>query len=101
MESATNSKRSSDSNVIGIRTSMHKYFRDRHEKTKNIHLYDLKNDPLEEHNLYEKNNELVEKMEKIIEKILQSKSLEHTESKNLSKEEMKKARAVLSKLGYI
>ena len=40
-------------------------------------------------------------MEITIEKILQSKSLEHDESKDLSKEEMKKARAVLSKLGYI
>jgi arylsulfatase A-like enzyme len=101
LESATNSKRSSDSNVIGIRTSEYKYFRDRNEKTKNVHLYDLKNDPLEEHNVCEKNHDLVKKMEITIEKILQSKSLEHDESKDLSKEEMKKARAVLSKLGYI
>ena len=101
LESATNSKRSSDSNVIGIRTSEYKYFRDRDEKTKNIHLYELKNDQLEEHNVYETNNEIIEKMEKNIEKILQSKSLEHTKYKDLSKEEIKKARAVLSKLGYI
>ena len=61
----------------------------------------MKNDPLEEYNILEKNHELVKKMEITIEKILQSKSLEHDESKDLSKEEMKKARAVLSKLGYI
>ena len=101
IETATNSIKTQSNNTIGIRTSEYKYFRDRNEKTKNVHLYDLKNDPLEEYNILEKNHELVKKMEITIEKILQSKSLEHDESKDLSKEEMKKARAVLSKLGYI
>ena len=101
IETATNSIKTQSNNTIGIRTSEYKYFRDRNEKTKNVHLYDLKNDPLEEYNISEKNHELVKKMEITIEKILQSKSLEHDESKDLSKEEMKKARAVLSKLGYI
>ena len=55
LESATNSTRSPDSNVIGIRTSEFKYFRDRDDSTKNIHLYDLREDPLEENNIAETN----------------------------------------------
>ena len=35
-------------NSVGIRTSEYKYFRDKGSPTKNIHLYDLVKDSLEE-----------------------------------------------------
>ena len=101
LESATNSTRSSDSNVIGIRTSKFKYFRDRNDPTKNVHLYDLKNDPLEEKNIAEDNKDVVEEMEKQVIEILKGESLEHKQSKKLTEEEIKKAREALTKLGYI
>ena len=101
LESATNSTRSSDSNVIGIRTSKFKYFRDRNDPTKNVHLYDLKNDPLEEKNIAEDNKDVVEEMEKHVIEILKGESLEHKQSKKLTEEEIKKAREALTKLGYI
>ena len=40
-----------DSNVVGIRTSEYKYFRDKDEPKKNINLFNLKDDPLEEYNI--------------------------------------------------
>ena len=101
LESATNSTRSPDSNVIGIRTSEFKYFRDRDDSTKNIHLYDLREDPLEENNIVETKKDVVKKMEKIVVDILKGKDLRHVESNELSEDEIKKARSVLSRLGYI
>ena len=101
LESAPNSTRSSDSNVIGIRTSKFKYFRDRNDPTKNVHLYDLKNDPLEEKNIAEDNKDVVEEMEKHVIEILKGESLEHKQSEKLTEEEIKKAREALTKLGYI
>ncbi len=95
LESATNSTRSPDSNVIGIRTSEFKYFRDRDDSTKNIHLYDLRN------NIVETKKDVVKKMEKIVVDILKGKDLRHVESNELSEDEIKKARSVLSRLGYI
>ena len=101
LESATNSTRSPDSNVIGIRTSEFKYFRDRDDSTKNVHLYDLREDPLEENNIAETKKDVVEKMEKTVVEILKGKDLRHVESNELSEDEIKKARSVLSRLGYI
>ena len=101
LESATNSTRSPDSNVIGIRTSEFKYFRDRDDSTKNIHLYDLREDPLEENNIAETKKDVVEKMEKTVVDILKGKDLRHVESNELSEDEIKKARSVLTRLGYI
>ena len=101
LESTPNSTRSEDSNVIGIRTSKFKYFRDRNDPTKNVHLYDLKNDPLEEKNIAEDNKDVVEEMEKHVIEILKGEILEHKQSKKLTEEEIKKAREALTKLGYI
>ena len=101
LESATNSTRSSDSNVIGIRTSNFKYFRDRNDSVKNVHLYDLKNDPLEEKNIAKNNKDVVTEMEKQLIEILKGENMEHKQSKKLTEEEIKKAREVLTKLGYM
>ena len=47
--------------VIGIRTFQYKYFRDKDDPKKKVHLFDLENDPLEENNIAEKMTEVVEK----------------------------------------
>ena len=101
IETATNSVKTQTDNSIGIRTSKFKYFRDRNDPTKNVHLYDLKNDPLEEKNIAEDNKDVVEEMEKQVIEILKGESLEHKQSKKLTEEEIKKAREALTKLGYI
>ena len=55
LDSIQNSTLSLSSNVIGIRTSKFKYFRDRNDSTKNIHLFDLELDPHEENNIHSSN----------------------------------------------
>ncbi len=83
--------------VIGIRTSQFKYFRDRDDKTKRIHLYDLKNDFNEDHNISEK-KAIVKKMENIIEK-LYKENIEKGEIE-FSEEETRAIEEELKKLGY-
>lgn len=56
--------------VIGIRTSKYKYFRDSINPKKRIHLYDLQNDPYENENISDKNTELVMKFEEELKKII-------------------------------
>ena len=102
IETATNSIKTKSSNTIGIRTSEYKYFRDRHEKTKNVHLYDLKNDPLEEYNISYENEEIIKKMESVLVEILQGDSFQHSQSDEEFEEE--KANVIeseLKRLGYI
>ena len=50
-------------NYLGIRTSKFKYVR---ENDQNFELFDLINDPLEEHDVSKDNLEIVSKMEKIL-----------------------------------
>jgi len=56
--------------LIGIRTSKFKYFRDKSNENLNVHLYDLKNDPLEIKNISDSNPEKIIEMESIIKKVL-------------------------------
>ena len=83
--------------VIGIRTSKFKYFRDREDKTKRVHLYDLKNDTTEDYNIAEKNN-VVNKMEDVIEK-LYKENIEDNDV-DFSEEETNAIEEELKKLGY-
>jgi len=55
-----------DTKVIGIRTSTYKYFRDRDDSMKNVHLYNLQSDPLEENNISKSNENKVIEMEKLL-----------------------------------
>jgi arylsulfatase A-like enzyme len=55
--------------VIGIRTSKYKYFRDKKNYKKRIHLYDLKNDPFENSNIASKSPEIIKQFEEKIMKI--------------------------------
>jgi arylsulfatase A-like enzyme len=85
---------------IGIRTSNYKYFREHNNIQKNIHLYDLRNDPLEENNLADENQNIVKKMEKLLSEI-REKLQANFEETPLTDEETKKIEAELKKLGYI
>lgn len=55
--------------VIGMRTSKYKYFRDKKDSKKRVHLYDLKKDPFENNNISSASPEIVEQMEGLILKI--------------------------------
>jgi arylsulfatase A-like enzyme len=86
-------------NVIGIRTPKFKYFRSRKNPKENVHLYDLKNDPLEETNLIKINSEMADKMELILLNFL--KKSKPSISKNIMDEEIREIQHELKKLGYV
>ena len=83
---------------IGIRTSKYKYFRNSKNSKKDVHLYDLKNDPYENNNISKNNLPVIEKMEKSL-RDMQNDTLELDNT--LSKEEEEKISKELRKLGYI
>ena len=84
--------------VIGIRTSNFKYFRDKDSKEKRVHLYDLSKDPLEENNCASENRIKVSEMEEILQNILKnSKKVEYNED-DLSSNEIENE---LRKMGYV
>ena len=90
----------SQGKVIGIRTSKFKYFRARKNRSKNIHLYDLEQDPLEKNNLDAINSKMVDKMENILNNIRKSFEIEkERDTSNGIKEE--KIKEELRKLGYL
>ena len=45
IDSGSDGSQEQYSNTIGLRTKQYKYFRDRFSESKNVHLYDLENDP--------------------------------------------------------
>ena len=85
--------------VIGIRTSNYKYLRSRKDVTKDVTLYDLKNDPNETKNIASLNPQIVEEMEGILQKITTDSAVYDLPS--ITKDESKKIEAELRKLGYI
>ena len=85
--------------VIGIRTSNYKYLRSRGDVTKDVTLYDLKNDPDETKNIASLNPQIIEEMEGILQKITTDSAVYDLPS--ITKDESKKIEAELRKLGYI
>jgi len=83
---------------IGIRTSKYKYFRNSKNSKKDVHLYDLENDPYENNNISKNNLPIIEKIEKLLQD-MQNDTLELDNT--LSKEEEEKISKELRKLGYI
>ena len=94
-----------DSNVVGIRTSEFKYFRDKDDPKKNINLFNLKEDPLEEYNIESENSNLVEYFERILERIDPQKNFSIKELKDdedeIGIEEAKEIEKKLRDAGYI
>ena len=101
IESIPPSLKSSTTNSVGIRTSEYKYFRDRNKPTKNVHLYDLVKDPLEEKNLADELPDVVQKMENILNEIQGQKFSDYEKSNELSDDETQSIEKELRKLGYI
>ena len=92
--------------VIGVRTDKYKYFRNRYDSSKNVHLYDLENDPYEDDNIADKDKNLVEAMEDILKKIINGFSLEkgcslEDSDEELGTEESHMVEKQLKKMGYI
>ncbi len=56
-------------NMVGIRTSNFKYFRNKNDSLQDLHLFDLKNDPLEITNIANQNSKVISLMENLIKKI--------------------------------
>lgn len=86
--------------LIGIRTADFKYFRDHKDPKKNVHLYDLKNDPFEDNNIFKIKSNIIKKMELSIEEI-QKNSLPLLNEEEITEDEIKKAKESLKKMGYI
>jgi len=101
LDGASSESESKISNTIGIRTPKFKYFRDRFDNKKNVHLFDLQNDPLEEINIFETNKAIVDKMEMKLTKINPTNNFTFTKTILITPNEEEKAKDILKKLGYI
>jgi len=101
LEGALNSPRFGPTDIIGIRTSNFKYFRHKSDITK-VHLYNLKNDSLEEKNIANTNPSIVKKMEEMLIKFQNNQGFEYQKSEQiLDLNEEKKIEEELRKLGYM
>jgi arylsulfatase A-like enzyme len=88
-----------DSNdVIGIRTSKYKYFRDNTNPKNRVHLYDLENDPFEDNNLASTNLDKINKFENILLNIMKDFKNNDDIDDKLNSEEIENE---LHKLGYV
>lgn len=85
--------------IIGVRTSKYKYWRNRSDSTKNVMLFDLQNDPMEEKNIATQNPSLVNTMEGVLSEI-RKESIQINESQ-LTNDEQKAIEEELKKLGYL
>ena len=89
----------SSGDVMGLRTTNYKYFRSYNDPKRKVHLFDLKNDPLEEINIVKQKPEIVKEMEDNITKIHNNEKL--FDDDEMSAEETKNVEDELKKLGYI
>ena len=101
LEGAINAPRFGSTDIIGIRTSNFKYFRHK-SNISNVHLYDLKNDSLEEKNIANTNPSVVKKMEEMLIKLQNNQGFEYEKTEQiLDVDEEKKIEEELRKLGYM
>jgi len=84
--------------VVGIRTSSFKYFRDKNSKNERVHLYDLINDPFEQNNCSTQNHAQVLKMEQTLETLLQSNKKSAQDENALTSDDIENE---LRKMGYV
>jgi len=83
---------------IGIRNSNYKYFRNL--ENSEIFLFNVKNDPLEEHNIAEEQKDITNKLETQL-LAIREKLNKRFKKPEMSEEETKKVEEELKKLGYI
>ena len=84
--------------VIGVRTSDFKYYRDKSNAKERIHLYNLKNDPNEENNLASFESNKVQEMEKLLLTIIQDSPNKLNKTKNDDSQIIEEE---LKKMGYV
>ena len=84
--------------VIGVRTSKYKYFRDKNYPKNRIHLYDLESDPFEDFNIASKNMDKINEFEKILSNIIKDFKNNSDIEDELSSAEIENE---LRKLGYV
>ena len=89
----------SPSDMVGLRTSKHKYFRAARDPKEDVNLYDLKNDPCENDNIAETNKELVTQFEKKILQLEKDNLPEYEEK--ISEKELQRISNELKRLGYM
>ena len=89
----------SPSDMVGLRTSKHKYFRAARDPKEDVNLYDLKNDPYENDNIAETNKELVTQFEKKILQLEKDNLPEYEEK--ISEKELQRISNELKRLGYM
>mgnify|MGYP001059919408 FL=1 len=89
----------SPSDMVGLRTSKHKYFRAARDPKESVNLYDLKNDPYENDNIAETNKELVTQLEKKILQLEKDNLSEYEEK--ISEKELQRISNELKRLGYM
>jgi len=103
LESSVNVVKSPDSNVIGIRTSEFKYFRDRNITSKNIKLFNLLEDPLEENNIAESNTQKINEFENKL-KMINPRlnfAIKYNDENEIGVDEAKEIEEKLRQAGYI
>ena len=101
IDGASSRSESKVSDTVGIRTKKFKYFRDRFNETKNIHLYDLEIDPYEENNIFESNPKIIEEMEDKLYQINSEKDFSYNNINEISENKAQNAKELLKDLGYV
>ena len=101
IDSGSDGSQEQYSNTIGLRTKQYKYFRDRFSESKNVHLYDLENDPFELSNISEQNPDIIENLEHEFLQINPTGNFAFKKTQEFSDEEAEKIEKDLKKLGYI
>ena len=101
IDSASSKSESNTSDTIGIRTKKFKYFRDRLDETKNVHLYDLELDPHEENNIFESNPKIIKQMENELYRINNDKNFSYNQINEISESDAQNAKELLKDLGYV
>lgn len=91
-------KHGTNGNTIGIRTSKYKYLRNRFDEKKNIRLFDLELDPLEQENIAKEKSNIVEELEIILNNIIKNQENIH---KDTLSDEDKIIEEELKKMGYL
>ena len=101
IDSASDGTQEQYSNTIGLRTKQYKYFRDRFSKSKNVHLYDLENDPFEISNISEQNPDIIENLEREFLKINPTGNFAFKKIQEFSDDDEEEILKELKKLGYM
>jgi arylsulfatase A-like enzyme len=87
--------------LVGVRTSDYKYFKNKYHD-ENTHLYDLKNDPLEEYNIIKEKPDIAKKMNALLLDLRDEHNFNPEKTDQLFDAEIEeKIEAKLRKLGYI